>query len=346
MLAQKNIFLLLFVIILIINRFAKQGCLEIVNTRRNQIYFFANLILFGIISVSACSQPNKKTMEYNSLTPEESQVIINKGTEAPNTGQYVNFREDGTYTCKQCDAALYRSGDKFDSHCGWPSFDDEIEGAVKRIPDADGMHTEIVCGNCGGHLGHVFKGEGYTDKNVRHCVNSISLNFVSEKETMESKTDTAIFAGGCFWGMEFYFQREKGVLSVSSGYIGGHKDNPTYQEVCAHTTGHAEAIEVVFDPKVISFEKLARLFFEIHDPTQIDRQGPDVGEQYRSEVFYKNEQQKETTEKLIKILEDKGYEIATQLTKASKFWKAEKYHQDYYDTKGGTPYCHGYTKRF
>ncbi|RLD57494.1 MAG: methionine sulfoxide reductase, partial [Bacteroidetes bacterium] len=185
-------------------------------------------------------------MEYNSLTPEESRVIINKGTEAPNTGQYVNSMEDGTYTCKQCDVALYSSGDKFDSHCGWPSFDDEIEGAVKRISDADGMRTEIVCANCGGHLGHVFKGEGYTDKNVRHCVNSISLNFISDKEQRNieqastladnQEQDTAIFAGGCFWGMEFYFQRENGVLSVSSGYIGGHKDNPTYQEVCAHTT--------------------------------------------------------------------------------------------------------------
>jgi len=320
-------------------------------------------VMFVIITLTAYSQSNSKTMKFNQLTPEETRVIINKGTEAPNTGEFVNLNEDGTYTCKQCDAPLYRSGDKFDSHCGWPSFDDEIEGAVKRIPDADGMRTEIVCANCGGHLGHVFKGEGYTDKNIRHCVNSISLNFVSDKETpnieqtstnMEQastlaanqKQDTAIFAGGCFWGMEYYFQREKGVLAVAPGYIGGHKDNPTYQEVCSHTTGHAEAIEVVFDPKQISYEKLARLFFEIHDPTQVDRQGPDIGDQYRSEIFYKDEQQKETSEKLIKILEGKGYKIATHLTKATKFWTAENYHHDYYETKGGTPYCHGYTKRF
>ena len=313
-------------------------------------------VMFVIITLTACSQSNNKTMKYNPLTAEETYVIINKGTEAPYTGKFVNLKEDGTYTCKQCDAPLYRSDDKFDSHCGWPSFDDEIEGAIKRIPDADGMRTEIVCANCGAHLGHVFKGEGYTDKNIRHCVNSISLNFVSDKKTnMEQastladnnqKQDTAIFAGGCFWGMEYYFQKEKGVISVDPGYTGGHTENPTYQEVCAHTTGHAEAIEVVFDPKEISFEKLARLFFEIHDPTQVDRQGPDIGDQYRSEIFYKDEQQKETSEKLIKILETKGYKISTQLTKATKFWTAENYHHDYYENKGGKPYCHGYTKRF
>jgi methionine-R-sulfoxide reductase len=117
--------------------------------------------------------------EYNALSPEETHIIINKGTEAPFTGTYDNFFDGGLYTCKQCDAALYRSEDKFQSHCGWPSFDDEIANAVKRVADADGSRVEILCANCDGHLGHVFEGEGITAKNTRHCVNSVSMNFVS-----------------------------------------------------------------------------------------------------------------------------------------------------------------------
>ncbi|MBN2173897.1 MAG: bifunctional methionine sulfoxide reductase B/A protein [Bacteroidales bacterium] len=286
-------------------------------------------------------------MNFNPLTAEEKRVIVDKGTEMPYTGKYVNYKEDGTYTCKRCDAQLYRSSDKFDSHCGWPSFDDEIKGAIKRVPDTDGMRTEIVCASCGAHLGHVFEGEGFTDKNVRHCVNSVSLNFVPQKDMEnKSKTEKAIFAGGCFWGVEYYMQKEPGVISATSGYIGGHTENPTYEEVCSHTTGHVEAVEIEFDPAKTTYENVAKLFFEIHDPTQVNRQGPDVGEQYRSVVFYMDEKQKETAEKLIKILEDKGYDIATKLEKATKFWKAENYHQDYYDHKGTLPYCHGYTKRF
>ncbi len=282
-------------------------------------------------------------MKYNKLSPEEERVIVHKGTERSFTGKYEDHWEKGTFVCKRCNASLYRSEDKFDARCGWPSFDDEIPGAVKRNPDPDGMRTEIVCANCGGHLGHVFEGEGFTEKNVRHCVNSISMNFIPAEN---EKTERAIFAGGCFWGTEYYFQRAKGVLSTTVGYIGGNKDNPTYPEVCYNDTGHAEAIEVVYDPEVISYEELAKLFFEIHDPTQVNRQGPDIGEQYRSEIFYLNDEQKAIAEKLIKMLKDKGYKVATKVTKANTFWKAEDYHQDYYNKSGGMPYCHGYTKRF
>lgn len=307
-------------------------------------------LIFFVLAGGACTQnasmPSGKKqnkMNHKTLTPEEARVIEQKGTELPFTGKYEIFNDPGTYVCKRCGAPLYRSSDKFDARCGWPSFDDEIKGAVKRIADADGMRTEIQCAKCGAHLGHVFLGEGFTTKDTRHCVNSISLDFIPAGKAI---TDTAIFAGGCFWGVEFYMQKIKGVISTEVGYTGGHKDNPTYKEVCAGTTGHLEAIEVVFDPGQTSYEEVARMFFETHDPTQWNRQGPDAGEQYRSAVFYRNEEQKKITEKLIVLLKDKGFKVVTELRPASTFWNAEDYHQDYYDHKGSTPYCHGYVKRF
>jgi peptide-methionine (R)-S-oxide reductase len=158
----------------------------------NKILKFVPVLLTAIfiLNITACAQnqakqTNKKQtatkMDWNKLTPEEERVIVHKGTEYPGTGKLLNNKEKGTYTCKRCNAPLYTSDSKFDSHCGWPSFDDEIKGAVKRIPDADGMRTEIVCANCNAHLGHVFLGEGFTSKNTRHCVNSVSMNFVPAK---------------------------------------------------------------------------------------------------------------------------------------------------------------------
>jgi len=285
-------------------------------------------------------------MEFNQLTMEEEQVILHKGTERPYTGEYVNHKEDGTYTCKRCDEPLFRSDDKFDSHCGWPSFDDEIEGAVKRVPDADGHRTEIVCTNCGGHLGHEFEGEGFTPKNTRHCVNSIALNFLPEDAGNNRITENAIFAGGCFWGVEYYMEKHPGVISATSGYTGGHEKNPTYEKVLSKNSGHIEAVEIIYDPSKTSYKEVAKLFFEIHDPTQVDRQGPDVGEQYRSAVFYLNEEQKRIAEELIGQLKQKGYKVATKVSPATEFWIAEDDHQNYYKNHGSLPYCHGYTKRF
>ena len=306
--------------------------------------FFITFIVLFFISDNTPLLPQENILKYNELTPEEERVIINKGTERPFTGKYNNNKEKGTYICKRCNEPLYVSEDKFDSHCGWPSFDSEIPGAVRHFPDADGIRTEIICNNCGAHLGHIFMGEGYTEKNVRHCVNSISLTFIPEKK--ESIKEKAYFAGGCFWGMEYFFHKEPGVISTRVVYMGGHKKNPTYKEVCSGTTGHVETIEVVFDPSHTTFERLTRLFFEIHDPTQINRQGPDIGEQYRSAIFYVNDEQKQTAERLIKLLIDKGYKVATELAPADTFWEAEQYHQDYYKKNGQKPYCHIYTKRF
>lgn len=315
--------------------------------------FVVAALLMGFMPLTIMSKENgkEKSVKYNPLTTDEEAVIIHKGTEMPFSGEYYKNHAAGTYVCKRCDAPLYRSTDKFDSGCGWPSFDDEIKGAVKRTVDADGMRTEITCANCGAHLGHVFEGEGFTDKNVRHCVNSISMKFIPANAEIQPaahsvKTEKAYFAGGCFWGTEHLLKEIPGVLSTRVGYMGGHTKNPTYKQVCYENTGHAEAVEVEFDPTKTNYETLARLFFEIHDPTQVNRQGPDIGDQYRSAVFYTSDEQKQVTEKLIDILKQKGYKVVTEVSKADTFWTAEDYHQDYYDNTGKQPYCHFYTKRF
>jgi len=168
-----------------------------------------------------------------------------------------------------------------------------------------------------------------------------------DKETVNKEgLETAIFASGCFWGTEYYLQKAEGVVSTTVGYTGGDVENPTYEQVCGKRTGHYEAVEVVFDPNVISYDALARLFFETHDPEQANGQGPDIGPQYRSAIFYENDAQKATANKLIAILKAKGYDIATVVLPAKKFWPAELYHQDYYDHKGSTPYCHSYKAKF
>ncbi len=156
----------------------------------------------------------------------------------------------------------------------------------------------------------------------------------------------AIFASGCFWGTQYYMDKIDGVLKTTAGYTGGFVDNPTYEQVSSGKTGHVEAVEVKYDPKIVSYENLAKMFFETHDPTQVGGQGPDIGVQYQSKIFYSNENEKAIAEKLISILEEKGMKIATAVEPASKFWPAEKYHQDYYELKGTSPYCHIYHKLF
>ncbi|MCK4737898.1 MAG: bifunctional methionine sulfoxide reductase B/A protein [Sulfurimonas sp.] len=280
------------------------------------------------------------------LSDEEKYVIIHKGTERPFTGKYTDEKSNGIYTCKLCDAPLYDSSDKFSSSCGWPSFDDAIDGAVKRVPDADGRRVEIVCANCGGHLGHVFEGEGFTAKNTRHCVNSISLKLTKKEDIHDDTLSRAYFAGGCFWGVEYYLRQLNGVKDVWSGFMGGHVKNPSYYEVVKTDTGHLETVEVIYDSSKVSFKQLAKTFFEIHDPTQANGQGSDIGSQYLSAVFVNSENETNTVRELIGQLELKGYKVATQILPRREFYKADEDHQKYYTKKGTKPYCHGYTKRF
>jgi peptide methionine sulfoxide reductase msrA/msrB len=285
-------------------------------------------------------------MEYKekSLPSYLLKIIREKGTEYPFTGQYETMDGAGTYLCRQCGLALFRSETKFFSSCGWPSFDQEIAGRILREQDADGQRTEIVCVRCKGHLGHVFEGEGFTLMNTRHCVNSASLDFVSNLHVDD--TEEVILAAGCFWGVEYYLKKLAGVLKVEVGYTGGKKVNPTYAEVCEGITGHFEAVRVLYDPEKTSYEQVLKYFFEIHDPSQTNGQGPDIGEQYLSACFYYNTKQKLIAQELIKYLEQKGYKIATKVLPVSIFWPAESLHQDYYQKTKKQPYCHSYTKRF
>lgn len=162
----------------------------------------------------------------------------------------------------------------------------------------------------------------------------------------QAGNETLILASGCFWGTEYFLKRIDGVLSTTVGYTGGHVENPSYEQVCDKKTGHYEACLVEYDPKRTTAEEVLRTFFETHDPTQANGQGPDIGPQYRSAVFYQNDAQRDLTQSLIGLLTAKGLDVATEVLPAQAFYSAEGYHQDYYDIKGGTPYCHGYRKLF
>lgn len=279
-----------------------------------------------------------------SLTPSARRIICDKATEYPHTGAYNQTVTQGTYLCRRCGLALFRASNQFHSGCGWPSFDGEIASTVARIADADGMRTEIVCARCQAHLGHVFLGEYLTPNNLRHCVNAASLDFVASDTVRDS--EEAIVAGGCFWGVEYFLKQIPGVLAVESGYTGGQIANPDYQQICTGASGHYEAVRVIFDRDKTDYYTILKRFFEIHDPSQKNGQGPDLGPQYLSAVFYFNEEQQQDAMHLLQRLAKNGYQAATQLIKAQPFWPAEAYHQNYYGKQGSTPYCHKPQQRF
>jgi peptide methionine sulfoxide reductase msrA/msrB len=263
--------------------------------------------------------------------PTDKQIMFEKATEYPNSGEYNHFFEKGVYICKNCQSPLYHSDFKFDSGCGWPAFDDQVFGAIAKVPD--GGRTEIICQNCKIHLGHIFEGERMTIKNLRHCVNSASMIF---KDNLEF--EKIVVAGGCFWGVEYYFKTLKGVISTQVGYIGGPQSTANYQAVCTGNSGHYEGVEILFDPKIVSTRQILKLFFEIHDFSQFSGQGNDLGEQYKSRIFA-NTNQQIIAKELVELLSQK-YTIATQILPISQFFDAENYHQDYYQKTNKTPYCH------
>jgi len=264
---------------------------------------------------------------FTDLTPEEKKILKNKGTEAPFSGEYNDFFEAGIFICRACKNPLYESNTKFNSGCGWPSFDDEIENAIVRYEDLSGgrVRTEICCSKCDGHLGHVFVGEEITEKNTRHCVNSLSLQFKAY-----NNLEKATFGAGCFWQVEKIFKATTGVYLSSVGYMGGNTENPTYEEVCKGQTNHAEVVQIHFNPDIISYDEVLEIFWNNHNPTTKNRQGLDAGTQYRSVVFFHSEEQMKIVESSLKQ-QSKNWKnpIVTQIISAEKFYRAEEYHQNY-----------------
>ncbi len=283
-------------------------------------------------------------IKESSLTPYQYAILIEKKTDPPFSSSDKISAKVGTYLCRLCGLGLFQESAYFSSGCGWPSFDDALQDHVLELPDPDGRRTEIVCTRCKGHLGHVFRGEGFTKKNQRYCVNATSLDFCPEQILQDS--EEIILAAGCFWGVEALLQKEKGIALTECGYIGGKALSPTYREVCTGKTGHLEAVRVIFDPAQTSTLNVLKAFFEIHDFTQKDGQGPDIGEQYQSAIFTYTAKQQAAAQKLIQELQKQGYEVATTLRQVSPFWPAEEGHQNYYQKHKKAPYCHMKRKLF
>lgn len=309
-----------------------------------------------------CGLPLKDEELKKILTPEQYRIMRQNGTEAPFANAYWNNKKTGIYVDAISGEVLFSSADKFDSGTGWPSFTKPVnkDSIIAKTDTSHGMaRTEVRAKNSNSHLGHIFD-DGPKPTNQRYCINSASLRFIPVEElekqgygqylslfsgapSLKQNIQSAYFAAGCFWGVEEAFRHIDGVVATTVGYMGGSFKNPTYEDVSAHKTGHAEIVKVEFDPSRISYEKLLEIFWKIHDPTTLNKQGPDAGSQYRSVIFYSSPEQ-EKAARLSKERLEKSHKfkqpIVTEIVPDAEFYAAEDYHQKYFAKRGITPACH------
>jgi len=278
------------------------------------------------------------------LSPDLYAVAREADTERAFTGKMWSSETKGTYYCATCGNKLFESDQKFVSSCGWPSFfeQENKESITFQDDNSYGMkRIEANCGRCDSHLGHLFD-DGPEPTGKRYCMNAVSLDFMPDgMATNTENLETIVIGGGCFWCVEAVYKNLDGVKSVYSGYAGGMVEDPSYEQVCSGRTGAAEVIEITYDTTKTNLDEIFKVFFTVHDPTTLNRQGADSGTQYRSVIFYKNENEKIVAQNLITELNSKVFDnkIVTTLESLKKFYKAEEYHQGYYENNKNKPYC-------